>query len=766
MKKKIEDILGYLKSPAMTRMQISCAIFAGGLLAGRASFLDNIFVCGEGYIAASALMGAGLPAAGLGVLIGRMTMGINMATPIVLLPSALIFSTTMLVSQTKYRPTRQTYILMCIIARLPILIFTSFLLYDILMFVIAALISAAVAYLFIECTYSIKMQKFDKNIVLFILAGALLFSGLPPTGGTFSLFVIMCCIVTLFTSISLGSFHATSVGCALGIVGMLSAGFPLSFAGILGGAGLICGAIKKVGKIGTSLMFCAMCMLLSMISNNTLFLLISYQALITSFVICILIPKSIYNRIENINNFERDEFKRWKIADLVSRKFDVFANCLTSLRSMFDDVSNSTQETWNKMAPVIEIACEQTCNKCADKDECWNIKMYDTFRVLCAALVSADENRILSKDDVDKSFIQKCKQPEELINSLSSAYSAYRMQNAIEDKITKSRDIVKKHLTGASAILKDMSIGIKRDALSDDFILAGSALKKTGVHISSLEVVPQGLIIFAKSCGGAKRCNQMARDISSAIDKNYIVKSSKCGGAAKDCRITIGPAEPLRVLFAVSQKALAGVSCGDAFMTKRLYDGTILLAIADGMGSGARASLEAGSTLDLFLSFIEAGFDEDIVFSIINRALSLRSSSEIYTTIDVCMIDPCSLQYNFLKVGAPPSYIIRDGKIITVHSPSLPLGILENVMPVCIKRQALAGDIILMASDGFEASKHYDLIHKYSNLPPSRMARLLMSKCIQDDAPDDTTIITAKVKAPIIVKDKRNKDNWKNKIAI
>lgn len=766
MRNKFENMLGYLKSPAMTRIEIVFAIFAGGFLAGRASFLDNMFVCGEGYIAASALMGVGLPAAGLGVLIGRLTMGINMAMPLQLIPSTLIFCTTLLIGLTKYRPARRTYILMCIIARIPILIFTSFLLYDILMFTISTIISAAVAFLFTECAYLLKMQRYNTNIILFILAGALLFSGLPPTGGTVSLFVIMCCIVTLFTSISFGAFYSASAGCALGIVGMLSGGFSLGFAGILGGAGLFCGAIKKTGKVMTSLMFCAMCMLISMLSDNTLFSLVSYQAMIIASVMCIIVPKSIYSKLENMNISETEEFERWKIADMISKKFDVFAECLSSLRSVFDDVSDQSDETWNKMAPVIEVACEQTCKDCNKKDRCWNVKMYDTYRALCSALVSADEKKVLKKEDVDKEFIKRCQKPQKLVNSLSSAYSAYRMQSAIDKKIMQSRETVKEHLSGACAILNDMSVGIKKSALSDDFMLAGAALKRSGANISSLEVVPQGLIVCAKSCGGTKRCNQMARDISAALDKNYIVKSSKCGGATRECRINIGPAEPLRVMFATAQKALSGASCGDAFTTKRLYDGSVLLAIADGMGAGARASLEAGSTLDLFMSFIEAGFDEDIVFSIINRALALRSSSEMFTTIDVCLIDPSLSQYKFLKVGAPPSYIIRGDKIISVHSPSLPLGILDNVMPVCIKRQAMPGDIILMASDGFDAAKYQDCIMKYSSLPPSRMARQLMIKAEDAEAPDDTTIITAKVKSPLLAKKQNDKGDWKNKIAI
>jgi hypothetical protein len=46
------------------------------------------------------------------------------------------------------------------------------------------------------------------------------------------------------------------------------------------------------------------------------------------------------------------------------------------------------------------------------------------------------------------------------------------------------------------------------------------------------------------------------------------------------------------------------------------------------------------------------------------------------------------------------------------------------------------------------------------------MARQLMLQAEKADTPDDTTIITAKVKSPILAKKQTEKNVWKNKIAM
>ncbi len=71
-----------------------------------------------------------------------------------------------------------------------------------------------------------------------------------------------------------------------------------------------------------------------------------------------------------------------------------------------------------------------------------------------------------------------------------------------------------------------------------------------------------------------------------------------------------------------------------------------------------------------------------------------------------------------------------------------------------------------MASDGFDGENNCEMIQQYSKLPPSRMARQLMSKTMDDENLDDTTMITAKIKSPIVSKRRNKEDDWKNKIAI
>ena len=55
---------------------------------------------------------------------------------------------------------------------------------------------------------------------------------------------------------------------------------------------------------------------------------------------------------------------------------------------------------------------------------------------------------------------------------------------------------------------------------------------------------------------------------------------------------------------------------------------------------------------------------------------------------------------DFLKVGAPPSFLKRDHSVEMIRSNCWPAGILDKVDAEVYRRQVLPGDMLIMATDG------------------------------------------------------------------
>ena len=109
---------------------------------------------------------------------------------------------------------------------------------------------------------------------------------------------------------------------------------------------------------------------------------------------------------------------------------------------------------------------------------------------------------------------------------------------------------------------------------------------------------------------------------------------------------------------------------------------------------------ESKAAIELLESFAEAGFSRELAIELINSALLLRRAEENYATLDICSIDLYDGQAEFIKLGAAPSFICRQSRVISIYTNSLPAGILQEVRVIKNEMRLKDGDMILMVTDG------------------------------------------------------------------
>jgi len=69
--------------------------------------------------------------------------------------------------------------------------------------------------------------------------------------------------------------------------------------------------------------------------------------------------------------------------------------------------------------------------------------------------------------------------------------------------------------------------------------------------------------------------------------------------------------------------------------------------------------------------------------------------------IDIAILNERTGLCEFVKAGAAPSFILRNGEIYEIGSSTLPIGILEDVSSGKSRCQLKDGDVIIMISDGY-----------------------------------------------------------------
>jgi stage II sporulation protein E len=176
---------------------------------------------------------------------------------------------------------------------------------------------------------------------------------------------------------------------------------------------------------------------------------------------------------------------------------------------------------------------------------------------------------------------------------------------------------------------------------------------------------------------------------------------------AKDIREGVPQAQKnvknqfFHVEIGVAQAAKGNADvCGDYYSYLELRDGKQAFILSDGMGYGSRAYQESRSAVQLVEQLLLAGFRKDAVVRTVNTILQLRSPEESFATLDVLLVDTEKGEAEFLKIGATPSYLRLDNRVREIKSPSVPLGILDDVelKPVIVQLEDNA--LIVMVTDG------------------------------------------------------------------
>ena len=213
--------------------------------------------------------------------------------------------------------------------------------------------------------------------------------------------------------------------------------------------------------------------------------------------------------------------------------------------------------------------------------------------------------------------------------------------------------------------------------------------------------------------------------------------------------------EPLPPAFTLSLGAAAcpktqSDQTGDS-MAWREVDNLRLLLLSDGMGSGELAHRESAAAVALLGDLLSIGVEESAALECVNQLLMLKCQEDMYATLDVLLLDLSTCRARFLKQGAPPSYILRKGRVYTIHAETLPVGILPEAAPVCPQdAQLMRGDAVVMMTDGLGDALGQELLAAIiegvggANTPQDG-ADALLRRALERSPADDMSVIVARV---------------------
>ena len=136
----------------------------------------------------------------------------------------------------------------------------------------------------------------------------------------------------------------------------------------------------------------------------------------------------------------------------------------------------------------------------------------------------------------------------------------------------------------------------------------------------------------------------------------------------------------------------------------------------------------------------------------VNKILALNTDDN-FSAMDVLTVNLFDLTADFVKIGAPYSFILSDSAIKIVEGSSLPLGILDDLSPTGCTLTLQEGCMVIMITDGVSdafgsSTDLVDFLRTLDNRNPQYVADCIINKALNADRnvpKDDMSVLAVRI---------------------
>lgn len=384
------------------------------------------------------------------------------------------------------------------------------------------------------------------------------------------------------------------------------------------------------------------------------------------------------------------------------------AERMTQLAGVFNEVAGVFAETAaakeaNSYSGAVELAAHRVCEGCLLYKNCWEREFYRTYQQFVRMSRQATEGRLPARVGF------KCIHEKELMKTMVAIAPFQQSQLLWEKRMQECGTVVAQQLMSAASVMERAKTSFSltwhfqvdiEDSLRRELDRLGIRTREV---IAAKDDRGRPVIeLWVMGCGGQRQCEHAIRDLVSQVcGQHMTAQYGRCPAYRESwCHLRYLPLIRYDVVTAVARyMGKPGEASGDSYSFGLVDEHRYVMALCDGMGAGERAARESARTLSLMEQFMEAGFDTDFAIRTINTLLSLRQD-EMYSTLDLCVMDLENGEAEFIKVGAPPSFIKRRDGVEMVRSESLPIGIVSEAAVERAKVRLRPDDMVIMVTDG------------------------------------------------------------------
>ncbi len=571
-----------------------------------------------------------------------------------------------------------------------------------------------------------------------------------------------------------GTTIGATAGISMGVIVGMSSQNVFGYATLLGVCALTSGIFREGGKLISALssfiVFCIMKIYITTYIPEGVSQFILAEGIL-AMALFIIIPNGIYETISGELDVEKKSRKYEegyidKVKGIFTDRLDKFSEVLLNMAGTLNNLAdNDKLDMSTKSSGLIENLANRVCNNCDTCGICWGREMINTYKAFGELLESVQNKTNIFPQLLEKKCIKKAS----LIRNTEDIINKFIINEMWRSRLAEGRELIANQFNNMAKsvdeIMEEFSSDFNEDKESEKKIIR--ILEKYDIEVDDVFAIKDkserlNIQITCDSCNGRNLCSKkMLPLINDCVDYKMKLKNDGCkiNPITNKCTAMFEEVPKFGVTTNVARVCKDGQTIfGDNFNFGEGLDGSYMMVLSDGMGSGPQAGRESRAVVELIDKFTGAGFSKTTAINTVNSIMSLKfSEDEKFSTVELSAIDLYNGEVDFMKVGAVASIVKSGATIDVIKSRSLPIGILDEADIEIHSKRVKNGDLIVMLTDGItdcdeEASGKVDWILDYlcrnDNGSPEELSKGIINEAKRigkNKVKDDMTVMVSRI---------------------
>lgn len=417
-----------------------------------------------------------------------------------------------------------------------------------------------------------------------------------------------------------------------------------------------------------------------------------------------IIPQQLTDKMKSRRKAEQAQGSPWQryIENQLSQGAEAFRQIAGLIRIPPRQLKITSQD----LVYLKEDIAGSLCQDCESQRLCWGSQYAKTHETVVRVMEASRQKGRVQRSDLPAEFLKTCQQVSDFVRTVNRHYELYRLNQSWENRMAQSAQMLRGQYESMADYLEEMRCHFAGELSAEQqakqqilrhFARQGLPIRGAWVMADEKENRIRIHLDFDKALSGRaiNRCETMLTELTG----RQIVLQEKTSRNENGYRYRFADPNLYRFQLGITGLSRETIS-GDSYIAQRLDEYRLVLALGDGMGSGREARDESERALALLEQLLRTGIEEEKAIRLLNTALVLSSKEEIFTTIDLALLNLHSGQLKLVKAGSCTTFLRSRAAVHVYHSQSLPVGILEEPEPETFSHQMENGDLLIMISDG------------------------------------------------------------------